>query len=371
MAKIVTVYTERQPELINMSYIRWFKMSEALASLEHQVDIATNEFAIRRWKWWWKKSSISMGQNLKRVPLSKVRWSDYDVVKTLYPEGFETLERYSGIDHPFIISRLATVVGPQDMEGFYVHGKMREEMYLIQGKINRISKYVAVLNETAKELWNTCFGPRDNILMVPGAVDRFVPVPLTNPYPKENKTRCLFAGNLFGRYFASEANKILIDKLNKLGKFLSSCGVRLFVLGPGDAEGLDSRYVTYLGVVSYEKTWDYFHFAHVGIELVKAGKFHHHNESTKIYHYLRVGLPVVSEAGLPNNNLIEESKLGFIVENGNFELMAQKVEEAAHMDWNREYAINYILNNHTWDKRAEIYDKIIKDHGFTVEPQVR
>lgn len=360
MAKIVTVYTSRHHKLINMSYIRWYKISEALARCGHQVDIATNEFS------WWsflrRKSSIPMGENLRRIPLSGVRWSDYDVVKTLYWEGFETLEMYGGIDHPFIISRLGTVVGPQDMEGVYFYGKRREQMYLTQKKINQTSKFVAVLNESARELWTACFGHKNNTLIVPGAVDRSVPPSSKAPYPKEHKKRCIFAGNLFKRNFAPEANTALIDKLNKLGKFLSNLGARLYVIGPGEAGGLDKRYVDYLGVIPYEETWNYLYFAHVGVELVKGEKFMHNNESSKIYHYLRVGLPIVSEDGIPNNKLIKESKLGFVIENDNLELMAQKIEEAAYKDWDRDYAINYILNNHTWDKRAEIYDKIIKEN---------
>jgi glycosyltransferase involved in cell wall biosynthesis len=134
------------------------------------------------------------------------------------------------------------------------------------------------------------------------------------------------------------------------------------VIGPGDAGRLDRRYVKYLGVIPYEGTWDYLHFAHVGVELVKGEKFMHNNESSKVYHYLRAGLPVVSEEGLPNNDLIEKARLGFVVKNSDLELMAQKIEEAAHSNWDRTYAINYILDNHTWDKRAEIYDKIIKEH---------
>jgi len=360
MAKIITVYTSRHHKLINMSYIRWYKISEALAQQGHQVDIATNEYLI--WRWWRKKSPTPMGKNLRSVPLSKVKWSDYDVIKTLYGEGFDNLERYGGVDHPFIISRLGTVVAPQDMDGVYFYGKKRERSYLRQKKINQTSKYVAVLNEPAKKLWTTCFGPRDNILIVPGAADHLVEPPSEDPYPSEHKKRCIFAGNLFSRNYAPEANTILIDKLNKLGKFLSSSDVRLYVIGPGDAGQLSKIYVTYLGVVPYEKTWDYLHFAHVGVELVKGLSFMHNNESSKIYHYLRVGLPVVSEAGLPNSNLIRESRLGFIVENGDLELMAQKIGEAANRrDWDRDYSINNILSNHTWDKRAEIYNKILKE----------
>lgn len=360
MARIVTVYTSRRHKLISMSYIRWYKISEALARLGHQVDIATNEFTM--WRWWKKKPPIPMGENLRRVPLTKVRWSDYDVVKTLYREGFETLNRYRGTGHSFIISRLGTVVGPQDMEGVYFYRKSREQMYSIQKKINQTSKYIAVLNEPAKKLWTTCFGHRDSILIVPGAVDRSVPSSSQDPYPKEAKTRCIFAGNLLQRNFAPEANLALIHKLNKLGQCLSMRGARLYVIGPGDAEHLDKKYVAYLGIKQYEEAWDFLYFAHVGVELVKGEKFMHNNESSKVYHYLRVGLPVVSEEGLPNNDLIKKARLGFVVKNSDLELMAQKIEEAAHSNWDRTYAINYILDNHTWDKRAEIYDKIIKEH---------
>ncbi len=357
MARIVTVYTKwyQDFELIDMSYIRWLKISEALARLGHQVDIATNEF--REWR---KKSPILMRQNLRRVPLSNIRWSDYDVIKTLFHNGFETLETYGGKDHPFIISKLGSVVGPEDIDGIYFYGTKRKKLYATQIKINHASKYITVLNKSAKELWTTCFGPRDNILIVPGGVDRVVPPPSQDPYPRENKTRCIFAGNVYNGITQPEANAVIVDKLNKLGRFLSDRGARLYMLGPGDVRRLDKRYVTYSGVASYEKAWDYFHFAHVGV-VVAAGKFMHNNESSKIYHYLRVGLPVVSEAGFPNDNVVAESKLGFVVENGNLELMAQKVEEAVHKDWDRDYAINYILEKHTWDKRVEIYDKYIKE----------
>jgi glycosyltransferase involved in cell wall biosynthesis len=364
MAKIVIVYEkqlrkhDKRYEVltpIDMSYIRWFKISEALARRGHQVDIATNEF-----KWWKNKLPIIMGQNLRRIPLSKIKWSNYDVVKTLFHAGLDTLEAYGGIKHPFIISKLGSVVGSKDMEGIYFYGKMRKWLYSIQRKISKTSKYVTLLSEPAKELWNMCFGIKHNILLVPGGVDRYISPPSQDPYPKENKIRCLFAGNVYNRYSQPEANVALVDKLNKLGSFLASLGVRLYMLGPGDVRQLNKRHVTYLGPVSYEKTWDYFYFAHIGIAILP-GKFLHNNESSKIYHYLRVGLPVVIESGFPNENIITESKLGFIVENGNLGLMAQKIVEAAHKDWDRDYAIKYILDNHTWEKRAEIYDKIIKE----------
>jgi glycosyltransferase involved in cell wall biosynthesis len=72
---------------------------------------------------------------------------------------------------------------------------------------------------------------------------------------------------------------------------------------------------------------------------------------------------VVSEAGFPNDHVVRESQLGFVVENGNLDLMAERIQEAVRSHWNRDFAVQYILANHTWDKRAETYDAVIRKHS--------
>ncbi len=42
----------------------------------------------------------------------------------------------------------------------------------------------------------------------------------------------------------------------------------------------------------------------------------HNNESTKIYHYLRARLPVVSESGFPTDHVVRESRCGVVVKSG-------------------------------------------------------
>ena len=358
MAKVVTVYNSwrRAFKPADMSYIRWLKVSEALARCGHQVDIATNE-----WNWWQRKSPIHMSNNLRRVPLSRIDWNDYDVVKTLFHFGFDTLEAYGGRNHPFIIAKLGSVVGAEDLEGIYFYGDGRRKLYSIQEKINRHSRYVTVLSEPAKELWQKCFGRKTNLLLVQGGVDRDIPTPSRDPFPPGDHIRCIFAGHVYTNQSQPEANAVLINKLNKLGQLLSTHGAKLYFLGTGELSQLDGDHVVYLGVASYEEAWNYFHFAHVGI-VVAAGKFNHNNESSKIYHYLRAGLPVVSEAGFPNDHVVTESRLGFVVENNNLESMAKSITEAAHKNWDRDYAISYILHNHTWDRRVEVYDKLLKEN---------
>ena len=139
MARIVTVYnTERRAaDLNDMSYIRWFKMSDALARLGHRVDIATAEhkFSLR-------KPVVEMAPNLRRVPLSRVAWDDYDVVKTLFHQGFTTLERHGGSSHRFIIAKLGSVVDKEDVAGIYFYGRRRRALYTVQERIAARSSFV-------------------------------------------------------------------------------------------------------------------------------------------------------------------------------------------------------------------------------------
>ena len=62
MIKIVTVNVVgcRGFKPVDMSYIRWLKISEALSRLGYQVDIATDEF-----RWWSDKKTYHNGTKLK------------------------------------------------------------------------------------------------------------------------------------------------------------------------------------------------------------------------------------------------------------------------------------------------------------------
>ena len=362
MIKIISVYKNKETDKdrnfgifnpVDMSNGRWVKISEALSRLGYHIDIAVPDTIIT--------NNYNGNDHLRMIPLSRIDWNEYDVVKTEFHGGFDTLEKYGGASHPFIISKLGSVVGSTVMEGIYFYGEVHKNLYETQQKINKVSKYITVLSKPAKKLWKEVHGRTENLLLVPGGVDAEIPAPSENPYPYGEKIRCIFAGNVYTNNSQPEANEVIVNKLNILGKLLSRYGARLYMIGPGDIFNLDPDYVSYMGVIPYDKCWDYFYFANVGI-VVSAGKFMHNNESTKIYHYLRAGLPVVSESGFPNDNVVEEAKLGFVTENEDMELMARSVIKAAKKSWNKEYAVNYILRNHTWDKRVKVYYKILKEN---------
>ena len=358
MSRIVTVYSGslRPARQVEMGFIRWYQISAALAALGHHVDIASAELRRRIFR-----KTETIAPNLRIVPISRVRWTDYDVVKTLFHAGFETLERHGGSDHPFVIAKLGSVVGATDMEGVFFYGKQREEMFRTQERIARAARYVTLLTEPAADLWRTAHGAGTKVLIVPGAASTVIPPPRRNPYARDGRAPVVFAGNFYSRHPGSqpEAHLTLASKLNRLGALLQDRNARLYVVGTGERRSLDPRFVSYCGDVSYDDSWDYMHFAAVGVVLTAGGPMHN-NESTKIYHYLRAGLPVVSEAGFPNDNVVVESGLGHVVENGDLEAMAQRIGESMQTQWDRDRAIRYILSRHTWERRAEVYDRLLR-----------
>lgn len=107
---------------------------------------------------------------------------------------------------------------------------------------------------------------------MPGGVDRHIPGPGPDPYPRDASRRCIFAGNVYGDGNQAEANRTLVDKLNHLGRHLASAGIRLYLLGKGDTSRLDAAWVTHLGAVSLDASWDYLIHADAGV-VVSAGPF--------------------------------------------------------------------------------------------------
>jgi glycosyltransferase involved in cell wall biosynthesis len=350
--RIATVYLRDRCELFparTMATTRWLRMSEGLAARGMQVDMIVNT----------DEGLIQRGPNLRLVPYSHVRWSDYDIIKTLFHRGFAALAREGGDDHPFIISKLGSVVGSHDgVPGVHFLGQERRSLYDIQARLSERSRYVTILTEPSRELWQSEFGTRNSILLVPTGVNRAVPAPNRDPYKGFSEPIAVYIGNLYTGV-QKHINLRWQRRLNSLGRQLTKRRIRLCVLGPGDTEELDPAYVTYLGSVDNEVVWDYHYFAKVGIALAQGEV--QHNESSKIYYYLRAGLPVVSEAPIPNNGLIEESGLGLVTPYQDDEQMAECVETAIHRRWPNADAISYMLSKHTWDHRASQYERLFQE----------
>jgi glycosyltransferase involved in cell wall biosynthesis len=358
MARIVTVCAgdRRRFVPVDMWYIRWFAMAAALARLGHEVDIATAEPGLRR------VLPVRMAPRLRRVPLGAVRWERYDVVKTEFHVGFETLERHGGAGHPCIVSNLGSVVDREDAAGVYFKGPRRAALFAVQERIAARSRWVTVLTAPSLARWRGRFGDAGAPFLVPGAADDVVPAPGSDPYPPDGTVRCLFAGNVYDAVSQAEAHATLVAKLEALGRRLAARGARLYLMGTGDTRAIDPHAVEVLGPVAYDRSWDWLRHAHVGVVLA-LGPHPNENESTKIYHYLRVGLPTVCEAGFPNQDLVTELGLGCVVPNGDLDALADAVISTARGTWDRRCAVEAILAHHTWIERAGRYAAALGEAG--------
>jgi glycosyltransferase involved in cell wall biosynthesis len=339
-------YTEFRPTAMNL--VRWLRISEGLARLGHRVDMIVNL----------EGDAEPSRPNLRFVAYRDVDWDRYDVVKTVFHKGFDSLCAAGGEGHPFIISKLGSVVGPRDgIPGVHFFGEERERLFATQERIERTSRHVSLLTEPSRALWQQTFGPCDNLLLVPTGVDRVLPPVRHNPFAPWPERIALYAGNLYLEEQA-DINRLWQERLNALGSRLRRRGIRLCFVGPGRTHLLDPRAVTHLGEVDNRRIWDYQRFAHVGIVLAQGEV--QHNESSKIYYYLRSGLPVVSESPVPNNHLIESTAHGFVAPYADDDAMAEMVDEATRRSWDRDAAGRYLVAHHTWDHRVRIYDELLR-----------
>ncbi len=331
-----------------MSTVRWVRMSEALADLGYEVDIITNA----------RGSTIPPRPNLRLVPFPEVDWSSYDVVKTLFHSGFGALAAHGGADHPFIIANLGSVVGSRDgIAGVHFYGEERAALFAMQQDIACRSRYVSVLTAASRQLWREELGETNRLLLIPTGVDRTVPAPRTNPYRGVGDRIAVYVGTLY-RSTQRDINLLWQDRLNRVGHRLTRKGIRLCVVGRGSTDRLDADAVTFLGPVENDRVWDYHYFADVGLVLAQGAV--QHNESSKLYYYLRAGLPVVSERPVPNNDLIDSTKLGYVCDFGDDDAMAELIDAASRQVWARDDAVAYMLARHTWDHRARVYDALLR-----------
>jgi glycosyltransferase involved in cell wall biosynthesis len=299
-------------------------------------------------------SAKDFARGCRLVPFTGVNWDRYDVIKTLFHRGFDALARAGGDEHPFIICKLGSVVGGHDgVPGVHFLGAERDWLFDVQTRIASHARHVTILTEQSRTLWHAEHGNSTPTLIVPTGVNYHIPNPIRNPYLDFDERIAVYAGNLYSGS-QRHINRLWQERLNALGRCLRARGFRLCVIGLGDTSLLDPDSVSHLGVVEDDNVWDYLFFADAGVVLAQGTV--QHNESSKIYYYLRTGLPVVSEEPVPNNHLITETGLGAVVPYATPEALADAVVEVANTRYDNRAVIEYMRDRHAWERRAQVYD---------------
>ena len=347
--RIATLYRLEPLEQIpedRAAVLWWKRISFGLAERGHTVDIVSGPADPER----------DLEPRLRNIPSSAARWLDYDVILTFFHGGFANLAELGGADHPAIISNLGSVVGARDdTPGVYFFGPRRQWLYSVQQQIAKRAFAVNILTEPSRELFLREHEPAARIVSIPQGVDRTIPAPQCSPFPESQERVVVLIGSIYGA-LQKEMNLIWQDRLNSVGRELRRAGMRLCWIGPGDRERLDTSVVTAPGPVEHPRAWNFQYFASAGLVLAQGAV--QHNESTKLYNYLRAGLPSVSETPVPNNKILEEAQLGFIVPFGDDRGLADALAEASSQPWNRQAAIEYMVATHSWDRRVQACERL-------------
>ena len=341
-----------------MDWIRFWRMSEALARRGHEVDAISD----------WSRPPGPPAPRLRAVPFLRVDWARYDAIKTSFHRGFEWLAASGGADHPFIVSKLGSVVGREQTAGVHFYGAVREGLYRLQLAIAQRSRLVTVLTEASGELWRREHGPSPPLIQVPTGVDAVVPPAGPNPYPAVgvHGPVALFAGNLYHRRNQAEVNELWQERLNGIGRALRRHGVRLVAMGSGEVDRLDATAVLHVGEVDLDAFWNWQRHADVGVVLAQGPV--QDNESSKIYYYLRTALPVVCERPVPNAALITRTGHGALVDYDDVTALADAAADLARRPPAADGIADYMVAHHSWDARAALYDPVFARAGEVTGP---
>jgi hypothetical protein len=337
----------------DMHHLRFARMSEALARRGHHVDMILNHLN--------ERSLID--SRLAIVPFRNVCWDDYDVIKTSFHSGFEALLAEGGGDHPFIISKLGSVVGSTATPGMHFAENERKHLFETQKEISRRARCVTVLTDRSAALWQREHGVSVKVLKVPTGVDAQIPPIGPNPYNRLgiDEPIVLCAGNLYAPQIQADVHSLWTRRLNEIGSALRKRGIRLIAMGSGNSEGLDPEAVVHLGKVSNPDYWNWQQHARVGLALAQGPE--QDNESSRIYYYLRTSLPVVCERPIPNSNLIEQFGCGAVLQFGVVQELVDAVERLCRASVSRTDVSDILVREHSWDARAAQYDPILADDG--------
>jgi len=304
---------------------------------------------------------VNMPSELENlVPVRPLRelnnLSQYDLIKTSYHYPLELIApMLSSFDGP-VVSRIVRVVGdrlPERDEG------SRERLLRCQELINRYSTVVIFNNDENARRWESFYGPKKRRFIVPNACPKIIPDHGENPF-RSGKPGIIFLGSI-----AAPRMPIL---MNELALRLSSLAeVHFFGLNKTDMYGGGaschlSPLIIDHGELPEDQTWNYLRYAHLGLALA-TGPYPFDNDITKIFNYLRAGLPVLSEEPIVNNSLIAELDYGRIFSFDDPGDMVIKAKELLNSDQKSKSCkiMEFMAKNHSWDNRVDAYSGLFRE----------
>ncbi len=276
---------------------------------------------------------------------------EYDLVKTSYHDSIMLIRGFQGP----VVSRIVRVVDERLPER---DKAIRQKLLLCQDVIKTRATALVLNNRENQERWISLYGARPPITLVPTGCPAEIPKLRENPFPLGERA-VLFLGSL--------ASPRMVSMLNDAARILSDVArIHLVGLNKSHMYGGDKDYVLDPlikdhGELPEDAIWDYIRHASVGLALA-TGPHAFDNDVSKMMNYLRGGLPVLSEEPIVNNDLVRQTGFGKIFRFGDINDMAAKAREIIMNPnrKNRESVMRFMVKEHSWDKRVEIYLKLFQ-----------
>jgi hypothetical protein len=280
----------------------------------------------------------------------------YDLIKTCYHFSIGLIGTYRGP----LVARIVRVVDEELPER---DASNRQVLLDCQSLIQKRAKALIVNNVENEQRWFQLYGDNITVAKIPNGCPIHLPAVRSNPYGTDSAP-VLFLGSL--------AAPRMVELLNELAwRLRERC--RIHFVGSNKAHlyggikphQLNSMIVDH-GELPEEEVWDYVRHARMGIAPA-AGPHPFDNDISKIYTYLRGGLPVLAEERIANNHLIARTHLGSTFAYGNATDMAAKAVDLLERPPIRckEFAMALMAREHCWEQRVtvllDLFHKVLGD----------
>lgn len=342
MRRIALAYSTNPARGIQgMDMIRWVAMGHRFRRLGYKVKLVTD-----------RRRGMDRLDRLHLASTKRTDWTEFDAVKVCYQASIDIVE-----PHPHLIVRMCRVV---DEEFPRRDDHRRDEMLRQQQRISELAAIVAFNDDENAARWRRRYGSPNKILIVPTGCPEELPAVGDSPFPNDRRI-VLFTGSLTSHRFPGVLNALARRLRSERGDvevhFVGKNSLQHYA---GESEPLDPAVVHIHDAVSEDETWRFVLNAHAGIALAPS-EHAFESELSKIYYYLRGGLPVVTESSVPNRTVAEDLGLGAVAKYGDLDDLVGKTLVALSMTPRQPAIMQHMADRHSWRARARIYDEALQE----------
>ena len=273
--------------------------------------------------------------------------SAYDIVKTCYHDSI----RFVPPAQRIVVSRIVRVVDSKFPER---DQKFRSSLLECQEMIRDRACAVIFNNNENRSRWTSLYGESTETELVPTGCPSVTPVQNRTPYSASKKI-LLFLGSLAATRMAQIMNE-LAERVSDVAEIHLVGLNKTEMYGSGSAL---SPLIVNHGEKTEQETWNYIYNADLGLAFA-TGSLPFDNDISKIYSYLRGGLPTLSEEPILNNKLVEGLGYGSTFGYGDMEALVSSCRRllANPPLEKREHVMRIMARDHSWDERVGRYVKL-------------